>query len=340
MSRESMEWLNTMTLQGFTSKRGHAWHYLESEQGAEPNHYPDAIPAADVQRRLFGWEPVVARVKVSGRAGGQSFTIVDEDRKAIVHPDTHEILGVVGKDYKVHGYQQWLVDNTKDILDAPELGIGSAGLLRKGAVAWVQIDMAETVQGPGGIEHRPYFLATTSLDGQMSTLYKPGTRLVVCDNTRDYAMRETGEQVKVRHRSRSLGQLTTIRERLGLLYQVTDEVNAELDELLNTPVSDRQWEQFVAAHIGRERPAEAGAGQTRWDNTHDQIDTIYRSDERAAPWQGTSFGALNAVSTFDQHERTTKGMSSPERHMTNVVSGTWDKEDARALRQLNLILAA
>lgn len=340
MSQESMQWLNTMTLQGFTDKRGTAWHYLESEQGTEPNHYPLAIPVADVKRRLFDWQPVTGQVKHTVRIGGRSQTMKDGDLKSLWHPETGAKLGVVGKDYKVHDYSQWLIDNTKDILDVPELGIGSAGLLKNGSQAWVQIDMDETVEGPGGILHRPYFLSASSLDGQSSTLYKVGTRLVVCDNTKLYAEREDTPQVKVRHRSRSLGQLGTIRDRLGIMYQMTDELNAELDGLLNTPVSDAQWEQFITATIGRERPTDASASQTRWDNTHDRLDTMYRTDPRAAQWKGTAFGALQAVSTVGQHEGTVKGMGHAERHMTNVVNGTWDKADASAQRQLNLILAA
>ncbi len=55
MSHETASWLNTMTLIGFTERRGHAWHYRAERQGGEPNHYPDAIPVEDVRRRLFGW---------------------------------------------------------------------------------------------------------------------------------------------------------------------------------------------------------------------------------------------------------------------------------------------
>jgi len=36
MPKETFQWLNTMTLIGFTAKRGHAWHYRGSGQGAEP----------------------------------------------------------------------------------------------------------------------------------------------------------------------------------------------------------------------------------------------------------------------------------------------------------------
>ncbi len=55
MSRESLNWLNTNTLIGFTNKRGTAWHWRAEEQGEQSNHYPGAVPLADVQDRLFHW---------------------------------------------------------------------------------------------------------------------------------------------------------------------------------------------------------------------------------------------------------------------------------------------
>jgi len=47
MSKESLTWLNTNTLIGCTSKRGHAWHWRAQEQGAASNHYPGPIPRLD-----------------------------------------------------------------------------------------------------------------------------------------------------------------------------------------------------------------------------------------------------------------------------------------------------
>ena len=55
MSKETLSWLNTNTLIGCTDKRGMAWHWRAEEQGEQSNHYPTAIPVADVQDRLFAW---------------------------------------------------------------------------------------------------------------------------------------------------------------------------------------------------------------------------------------------------------------------------------------------
>ena len=55
--KETLQWLDENMLIGFTDKRGTAWHYRTDLQGAEPNHYPGAIPVADVKRRLFDSRP-------------------------------------------------------------------------------------------------------------------------------------------------------------------------------------------------------------------------------------------------------------------------------------------
>ena len=55
MSKETMEWLNSNILVGFTAERGNAWHYRADLQGTEPNHYEGAIPTDDILRRLFAW---------------------------------------------------------------------------------------------------------------------------------------------------------------------------------------------------------------------------------------------------------------------------------------------
>ncbi len=64
MSRETLQWLNTNTLIGFTGKRGHAWHWRAQEQHGTFNHYPGPIPIADVQHRLFAWTADSRRVAV------------------------------------------------------------------------------------------------------------------------------------------------------------------------------------------------------------------------------------------------------------------------------------
>ena len=78
MSRETLQHLNTNTLIGHTSHRGTAWHYRAEQQGAESNHYPDAIPVEDVKRRLFDWTADSRPIAVEHPCSPDEMTHLDD----------------------------------------------------------------------------------------------------------------------------------------------------------------------------------------------------------------------------------------------------------------------
>ena len=340
MSAETSEWLNTMTLQGFTEKRGHAWHYDVNAQDAESNHYPGAVPFEDVKPRLFYWVATEGAVSTRVKVGGKWKTVKVEGKKSLSHPETGDVFSIVGKSFATHNYYPWLIQNFQTVLDTDELNIGSAGLLKGGAQAWVQIELEDTVEGPGGIQHRPYFTGSAVLDGSRSDIYGTGSTLAVCDNTLSSALGSFFSSVRYAHRKGVEFQPQDVRDKLDLLIGTADAVNAELEALLGIKVSDESWEQFVTATIGKDRPFEAGRGQTNWDNTRDQLTALYRTDERVAPWAGTAFGAFQAVSTHRHHFQVAKNVAGgrAERNMINRLDGTSDKADAKALQQLMAIV--
>ena len=146
MSQETQTWLNTMTLIGFTEQRGHAWHYRAAQQVDEPNHYPGPVPVEDVRRRLFDWKVIEGDVWSTAVTmdddGVATFTVSDANRKAMLRPpgafgpdDPGAILGISKAGYEGHDYEEWLLEQVATILD-DDLAIGSAGLLKAGAVAW------------------------------------------------------------------------------------------------------------------------------------------------------------------------------------------------------------
>jgi hypothetical protein len=173
-----------MTLIGYTDKRGNAWHYRSEDQGNEPNHYPGAIPVDDVLRRLFDWKVIEAPItyivpgKVEGaivsyQHEGEWFSVLSSQvgRKGMLTDDTYYDLGAFKSGYQGHDYTEWLIDNVATILDTSKngLGIGSAGLLKNRAQAWVSVEMEENFTSKQGVEFRPYLLAATSFDGSIAT---------------------------------------------------------------------------------------------------------------------------------------------------------------------------
>lgn len=343
MSKETLTWLNQNTLIGFTAKRGEAWHYRASEQGDESNHYPGAIPADDVRRRLFSWTPVEGDLTSTFVTPDGVTTITDPTRKTIIRPDTATILGVFRQGFQVHGYDLWLIKNLEALLD-DDVQIGSAVLLKGGAVAAVQVELSDTISTPEGVDFRPFLSSATSLDGSLASTYCVGSQVIVCDNTLHAAHREGGaSQVKIRHSKNSMGRIGEVRESLGILIAEADDFSASVAELCATVVTDRQWGQFLDAHVSlddaKTKAPKVGRAKTNATNKRDLLGSLYATDPRVAPWKGTAFGVLQAVNTYAHHEGIVRNMTRPERNMLATVEGDWRRLGQDVMSTLDRVLA-
>ncbi|MGW6054456.1 DUF932 domain-containing protein [Streptomyces sp. NPDC055189] len=334
MSKESLQWLNANTLIGFTDQRGSAWHYRANLQSAETNHYPGAIPVDDVKRRLFGWQAVASPVYVESPVTGGLVPV--PERRAFVRSDTGHVLGIFGDGYQAHAYEEWLIDTIAQLLDA-DLAIGSAGLLRQGAVAWVSVEVPENVVTPEGVEFRPHLFGATSFDGSLATTFKRAVTNVVCDNSMCAGLAEAGQQLKIRHSRYSQLRLGEARQALNIVYEIADDFAAEVKRLCETSVSERQWADFLDAHAPL--PQEPGRSRTMAEHKRDSLERLWRNDMRVAPWQHTAYGVLQAVNTFTHHEQTVRGAVRAERNMLRAVTGGVDDLDLGTLRTLDDVLA-
>ncbi|MER7599512.1 DUF932 domain-containing protein [Streptomyces hydrogenans] len=329
MSRETLEWLSNNTLIGFTDKRGHAWHH----RAGDDNTYAGAIPVEDVHKRLFDWEAV--KVSATYEWGGER---IKAQRSPWVRSDTGAELGAFKDGYQGHQYGVWLLDNVATILD-DTLQVGSAGLLRGGAVAWVSVEVPENVVTPEGVTFRPSLMARTSFDGSIATTYGRHITNVVCDNTMAVAAGEHGGQIyKVKSTRNSLDRIPEVRDALGIVYSMADDFQAEVRRLTAVKVDDGTWERIVADMVPMpEGPATTKgekATATRATAKRDVMMRLWRHDERVAPWAGTAFGAWQAFNTYGQHEGQVRGVSRQERNMLNTVNGTIESEDAATVRRI------
>jgi phage/plasmid-like protein (TIGR03299 family) len=333
MSTETQQWLNQNVLVGMTDKRGTAWHYKASEQGTEPNHYTGQIPIEDVRRRLFNWQATKEPMFVIGADAYQRRV---PNRVAIVRDDTWDVLGVVSPTYEPHQYDEWLLRSVGNILD-DSLVIGSAGLLKNGAVAWVQIEMPDNYK-VADVEFRPNLLATTSFNGSIATTYKRTVTVVVCDNTRNSALREHGQEISIRHTSKSGLRLGDARAALNIVHTMADEFTQEITALLAMKVTDQQFQKFVNIHVPL-NDEESKQAVSRAENVRFEFQNLWQNDVRVAPWRGTGFGVLQAVNTHRQHMRPTRGDTVlVERTMIDSLTGKTELADRKATQLLYSVL--
>ncbi len=354
MSRETLQHLNTGTLIGNTDHRGTAWHYRAAMQGEETNHYSGPVPVADVERRLFHWHAESRRLAVEVPATLETMThlCVDatparwevvEDRQAIARSDEHggTVMGIFAPGYTRHQYKDWLLGTVANILD-DDLSISSAGLLRGGAVAWVEVSVPESITTPQGVTFRPNLLATTSFDGSIATTFKRTVTDTVCDNTRELALAESGQAYKVKHSRHSSAKLASAREALALVHTLAEDFAAEVAELCSTQVTPAQWAMFLDAHVPKVdvktgQPL-AGRSLTMADKKRDALAGLYVHDHRVAPWSGTALGVLKAVNTYEHHSGTVRGATRAERNMLRAVTGDFGAVDRSTWASLGKVL--
>lgn len=335
MSRETAGWLNTNTLIGFTAKRGNAWHYREDLQGAEPNHYVGAIPVEDVRRRLFSWLAVERPVFTQSDSG--EFVQVP-GRKAIARSDNGYVMGLFADSYAIHQYDEWLIGKVATILD-DDLSIGSAGLLQGGAVAWVSIEIPDSIVTPEGVEFRPNMLSVTSCNGKYATTLKRVVTNTVCDNTMDEGLGEEGQQIKVKHSRYSNLRIGEARDALAIIHTIADNFMAEVASLSAIKVTNPQFEQFIDL-VAPIKDLKPGRGLTLAEAKRDALWRLWTQDDRVAPWSGSGWGVVQAMNTYAHHGALTRGADRAERNMLRAISGGVSDLDRGTVAMLNMVLAA
>lgn len=353
MSAETLTTLNTSTLIGFTDQRGRAWHYRAELQGAESNHYPGAIPVTDVERRLFNFRamsvpaahavPITLADDMAGLitpdgilADGTPYRwVATPDEQAVIRSDTGRKMGHFKDGYVIHQHSEWLLGTIATLLDG-DLSIGSAGLLKSGAVAWVSIEVPETIHTPEGVDFRPHLLACGSHDGSLSSTYLRTVTNVVCDNTMSVALGDRDQRVKVKHSRHSKVRIGEARQALALVHSIADDFAAEVAQLCRVTVTDRQWTAFLDTHT--EITGKTGRARTLADRQRGDLDRLWRHDARVSPWAGTAYGVVQAVNTWTHHEQTVRGATRAERNMTRAVTGGVDQLDRTTLATLRTVL--
>ncbi len=334
MSKETLEWLNNNTLIGFTEKRGNAWHYRANVQGQEPNHYPNAIPVEDVIRRLYTWEAQEAELFVKFN----DTYVKAKKRKAIVRSDSGDVLGVFKEGYTIHQYSEWLLQSVSHLID-DDLRIGSAGLLKNGGVSFVSIEMPESIKILDGFTVRPMLLATSSHNGSLSTTYKKISTRVECDNLLAYAMAESGESFKARHSKNSEMRLQSVRDALGFVHAMTDDIIAEVNKFVNIKVSEREWQAIVERLVPINTETVAKQAISRVENKQERLKDMYKNDPRVAPFTGTALGVLQAFNTYNQH-MVGKDATRAERNMFNALTGKVESSDNEVYKVLVDVVGA
>lgn len=348
---ETLQELNAQILVGFEEKRGKAWWWRKGLQGGKPNHYTGAVPVEDVIERLFHWDCLEGSSVVTCISKAGVLVVEDKKRKALVRSDTGEIFGYFsGQPGSEHGYnvnqfRDGLIGRVQAIL-GDDVQIGSAGLLKLGAVAWVSVEAPENFKTPEGVEFRPFITATSSHDGSVANTYFDSVLLPICDNTLAAASHESGQmKFKAKHTRFSEDRIDSYMEASGLIEAAAMQFEQQVKELCAIDVSESQFEQWLEKTFPAPAEANTKGSKRKLTIAMDKRGTLmqlWTADARVKPWKNTAFGVLQAMNTATQHEFVKKNDTADdkaERNMMKTINGEFVAVDRQSMKTLQLVLS-
>jgi phage/plasmid-like protein (TIGR03299 family) len=327
MSAEKIEWLNTKTAIGDTDKRGTAWHY---RQGST-NHFPGAIPMEYVENLICPFEPTIKPLFIKAADG--SYREISGFIGMAAENEPDDVYAVHSGGYRVHPYRTWLIEQVSRLV-GDDLHISSAGVLAKGAVAWVEIAITDTMTVEG-FDYRPHLLAVTSSNGRYETSYGRKCQATVCDNTLDIADRQQGQRISFRHTAGSIARIKDVGTATGIILNSAVAFDEEVRALLSWPVTAplfSRWLDEMIPEKDKDGFLLSGAALTRVEKRREDMAGMWNGDPRVSPWNGTALGVLQLSNTWQHHNTgIRKDTQRVERNMLNTIGGQTLATDMNAL---------
>lgn len=267
-----------------------AWHEL-GQNVSEAQTWADAQQLAHLDFELAD-EPLKT-----------DYEIISE-WKAIMRTDTHQTIGIVGKDFETvqpsEAFQ--FVDS---LIESHAAHYVSAGALGNGERMWVLARVPSADISIGDDKSETYLMFAQGFDGSLSLTTKLTSTRVVCQNTLSAALADGNFAFRIKHTKNAHDRLERAEKMLSGVAQ-----NAKtLEEKLRKLAMRRLKRENVTAILDRLFPKnENTENQGRRNNVLSDVLALYESnDGNAFPEQrGTAYNLLNAITNYTDHERASK----------------------------------
>jgi phage/plasmid-like protein (TIGR03299 family) len=241
-------------------------------------------------------------------------------RKAVVRYDTQQVIGVVGNDYVPVQNRQGF-----GFLDAvvgdSGLRYHTAGALGKGERIWMLAKLPEQIRVKNSDDLVDRFLLLSNAHDGSAALRVFFTPVrVVCSNTLSMAHRQgAGQGISIRHEGDLAAKIKQAQEVLGLAHRFFDDAQAKIDALASHYPTQAQ----LAGFFGQLYPdPEEPKHNARAANVRDELFRLFENgighDDPAI--KRTSWTALNAVTEYVDHHRSSRGHDDAERTSRRLAS--------------------
>lgn len=242
---------------------------------------------------------------------GKRVPVAIPSRKALLRADTQGFLSIVGRDYKTVQPSK-VFDFFRNLAAQSGVDMEVAGALDEGRKVWALARIDDDFRIFGQDQILPYLLLATSYDGTLSTVAMYTSTRVVCQNTLGFsgAFEADGQRrdvYRVRHDVDF--NIKEAHGKLGLDEQAWLAYKAEMEKLARFQISEMEaLEYFYTV---------AGQGEDIVRNEENGTIVSFPEPGRVVKHfiqaylhgpganlrssQGTMFGALQAVTFYQDH---------------------------------------
>lgn len=242
--------------------------------------------------------------------------------------DSEEVLGVVGKDYKV--VQNIEAFEFFDSIVGGGEGIlyETAGALGKGERIFITAKLPSYIRVGKDDLIEQYLFLTTSHDGFGSITAAFTPVRIVCNNTLNAALKNSSGTIRIRHSSGANDRLKQAHQLMGISGRVGDEMESIFNHWSRVRISDADLKRLLQTAMAPNREVldklQKGLVDEASSVYKNIVDEVY-SYAMTAPSQvtetakGTLFGAYNAVTGYYQNARKFK---DGEAKFKSIIEGT------------------
>ena len=278
----------------FASLREPAWHGLGTV-------FTEEVSTAEMLKKakLNNWNVRLEDVEIPNQfSSDKNYSFVVRDNPFTL--GDKDVLGIVGERY-VPLQNEELFDFADNLLHNGGRW-ETAGSIKKGRIVFGSLALErETVIDPNGVSDKvnTYLLVNTSHDGSISIQASITPVRVVCANTLNLALGNRGrggsvkQSFKIRHTQTASGKVAVAREALGLANAYMDEFDKLANEMIQTEVNKKKFDEIVLALYPKPKDEAKGA-ISRWENKLDLINDIYVGQFNNTI-SGTAWGVANAL---------------------------------------------
>lgn len=194
----------------------------------------------------------------------------------------------------------------------------TAGSLRGGRTVWALARLGDDPR-LDGLDVQRYILVVTSHDGTSKIKVIPTDVRVVCCNTLALANMDTAA-FEFKHTANVEERIAEAKTALGAMYNVHDELSDEIYRLMNTEVTNAQFDSIVTELFNPKGFTE-GKGFTQAMNRMEEMRFSYANPDNAGI-RGTGWGVVNAANDAEIWASSIRGdWTRDEQQMDRIVSG-------------------